>query len=117
MALRRQSTVVVACSSVTVRLAISAARCWGFAICWFNSDSSMAESIATHYAGNPERLVTADAISNELGRSLGMAPDLAQSTMQAVFRVIGETVSEGQINEVRGELPKQMKYLFPTLAA
>lgn len=61
----------------------------------------------------PDRLVTADAIREELGRSLGVAPEVAQSTMQGVFRVVGEMVSEGQIDEVRGGLPADMKYLFP----
>ena len=44
-------------------------------------------------------------------------PDAPESTMHEAFRVISETVSEGQIDEVRGGLPEQMKYLFPTLAA
>lgn len=61
----------------------------------------------------PDRLVTADAIRDEIVRSLGVGPDAAESAMQAVFRVIGDTVSEGQIDEVRGQLPEQMKYLFP----
>jgi CBS domain-containing protein/uncharacterized protein (DUF2267 family) len=61
----------------------------------------------------PDRLVTADAIREELRRSLGVSLDVAESTMQAVFRVVSETVSEGQIDEVRGQLPADMKYLFP----
>jgi uncharacterized protein (DUF2267 family) len=33
--------------------------------------------------------------------------------MQAVFRAVSKTVSEGQIDEVRGGLPADMKYFFP----
>jgi uncharacterized protein (DUF2267 family) len=61
----------------------------------------------------PDRLVTADAIRQEIGRSLGIGPDVAESTMQTVFRAVSDTVSEGQIDEVRGQLPEEMKYLFP----
>lgn len=61
----------------------------------------------------PDRMVTADAIRDEVGRVLGAAPEVAESTMQAVFRAVGESVSEGQIDEVRGGLPADMKYLFP----
>lgn len=61
----------------------------------------------------PDRMVTADAIREELGRALGAEPGMAESTMQSVFRVVGEAVSEGQIDEVRGGLPADMKYLFP----
>jgi uncharacterized protein (DUF2267 family) len=61
----------------------------------------------------PDRMVTADAIRDEVGRALGAAPEVAESTMQAVFRAVGESVSEGQIDEVRGGLPADMKYLFP----
>jgi CBS domain-containing protein/uncharacterized protein (DUF2267 family) len=61
----------------------------------------------------PDRMVTADAIREELIRTLGVSHDTAESTMQAVFRVVSESVSEGQIDEVRGGLPADMKYLFP----
>jgi CBS domain-containing protein/uncharacterized protein (DUF2267 family) len=61
----------------------------------------------------PDRMVTADAIRDEVGRALGAAPEVAESTMQAVFRAVSKTVSEGQIDEVRGGLPADMKYFFP----
>jgi CBS domain-containing protein/uncharacterized protein (DUF2267 family) len=61
----------------------------------------------------PDRLVTTEAIREQLGRTLGAGPDVAESAMQAVFRVNSDTVSEGQIDEVRGQLPGEMKYLFP----
>ena len=61
----------------------------------------------------PDRMVTADAIRDEVGRVLGIPPEVAESTMQAVFRAVSKTVSEGQIDEVRGGLPADMKYFFP----
>ena len=56
-------------------------------------------------------------LTSRLARALGTAPDVAEATMQAVFQVISETVSEGQIDEVRRQLPEQMRYLFPALVA
>jgi uncharacterized protein (DUF2267 family) len=32
--------------------------------------------------------------------------------MQAVFRAVGQVVAAGQIKEVRGQLPEDMKDLF-----
>lgn len=74
---------------------------------------SMLQSQLDQCLDGPDRLVTADAIREQLARALGVGPDVAESTMQAVFRVVSESVSEGQIDEVRGGLPAEMKYLFP----
>lgn len=78
---------------------------------------SLLQSQLDQCLDGPERLVTADAIREEIGRSLGISSDIAESTMEAVFRVVSETVSEGQIDEVRGQLPEAMKHLFPVPVA
>jgi len=65
----------------------------------------------------PDRAVTADAIRDELARSLGLDREQATITMKSVFKTIGETVSAGQIEEVRGQLPEEMKHLFPETQA
>jgi uncharacterized protein (DUF2267 family) len=56
------------------------------------------------------------AMTEELARSLGLAPESASESLRAVFKVISESVSAGQIEEVRGQLPKEMKALFPEAA-
>lgn len=61
----------------------------------------------------PDQAVTADAIRDELARSLGLDREQATITMKSVFKMIDETVSAGQIEEVRGQLPEVMKPLFP----
>ncbi len=61
----------------------------------------------------PDRAVTAQAIEDELGRTLGLDAERASSAMRAVFKVIGDTVSPGQIANVRDQLPQDMKDLFP----
>ena len=61
----------------------------------------------------PDRAVTSDAIKDELARALSLEPEQASATMKAVFDAIGNTVSAGQIEEVRGQLPEEMKHLLP----
>jgi uncharacterized protein (DUF2267 family)/predicted transcriptional regulator len=67
-------------------------------------------------ADGPDRAVSTQAIEDELSRSLGLAPQRASETLRAIVRVISESVSTGQIEEVRGQLPEEMKTLFPISA-
>jgi len=60
----------------------------------------------------PDRNVTTDAIKRELGTLLKLDTERADIVMRAVFTVIASTVAAGQIEEVRGQLPDDMKQLF-----
>jgi uncharacterized protein (DUF2267 family)/CBS-domain-containing membrane protein len=60
----------------------------------------------------PDRTVTEGAIKDELVRALGMDSDGADVVLRAVAQAVANTVTEGQINEVRGQLPEDMKHLF-----
>lgn len=62
----------------------------------------------------PDRNITAEVIRDELGRALDMDDDDAEAVLQGVCRTLAQTVSPGQIDEVRGQLPERMKYLFPS---
>lgn len=64
-------------------------------------------------ADGPDRAVSTQAIVDELGRSLAVEAASASAVLRAVFKVIAESVSAGQIKEVRGQLPEEMKALFP----
>lgn len=64
----------------------------------------------------PDRTVTLDAMRNEITRRLPLQPERAGMALQAVFTAISNTVSAGQIEEVRGQLPDEMKQLFPLAA-
>jgi uncharacterized protein (DUF2267 family) len=64
----------------------------------------------------PDRSVTTPVIEDKLARSLGLAPETASETLRAVCKVISESVSAGQIAEVRGQLPEEMKALLPAVA-
>jgi uncharacterized protein (DUF2267 family) len=61
----------------------------------------------------PDRAVTAQAIKDELGRGLGLDPQGASETLRSIFRIISDSVAAGQIDEVRGQLPEEMRTLFP----
>lgn len=62
----------------------------------------------------PDRAVSTQAIEDELARSLDLAPDSARETLQGVFTTIAANVfPAGQIEDVRGQLPSEMKALFP----
>lgn len=64
----------------------------------------------------PDRAVTTEAIRSEITRALGLTPEKAGVVLQEVFSAITSTVSAGQINEVRGQLPEDMKQFFPLAA-
>jgi uncharacterized protein (DUF2267 family) len=64
----------------------------------------------------PDRAVTGDAIRNEVTRTLGLDHQQAALALEGVFAAVRNTVSRGQIEGVRGQLPEEMKDLFPVAA-
>jgi uncharacterized protein (DUF2267 family) len=68
-------------------------------------------------AVGPDRAVSTEAIEGELSRSLELDSESASEILRAICGVISETVSAGQIKEVRGQLPDEMKALFPISAS
>jgi uncharacterized protein (DUF2267 family) len=77
---------------------------------------SLLQSRLDDCLGGPDRSVTRQAMAGELARLLGIAEGGADDSLQAVFKVISDGVSPGQIAEVRGQLPEPMKTLFPAAA-
>lgn len=61
----------------------------------------------------PDRDVTRQAIEDEVSKSIGASAENASQVIQAIFDVVADNVSPGQIAEVRGQLPEDMKDLFP----
>lgn len=64
-------------------------------------------------AEGPDRTVSTQAIEDKLSHALGLEPAKAGEILRAIFGVISQSVSAGQIEEVRGQLPEEMKPLFP----
>lgn len=60
----------------------------------------------------PDRTVTREAIRAEMARALGIEAGRAGSVMAAVFDAVAEVVTPGQMAEVRGQLPDDLKPLF-----
>ncbi|HRI67253.1 MAG TPA: CBS domain-containing protein [Polyangium sp.] len=64
----------------------------------------------------PDRTITADTIQVDLRQTLHLTSDEAADVLYAVCDVIAESVSVGEIESVRAELPNAMKDLFPAMA-
>ena len=60
-----------------------------------------------------DRKVTIAAIEGELGKVLGLDAKAARSALQAVCKEVAASVTAGEIAEVRGQLPADMRELFP----
>jgi CBS domain-containing protein/uncharacterized protein (DUF2267 family) len=65
------------------------------------------------HCGGPDRRVTTDAIVSELERQLSLERAQAHDVLCSVCDAIAESVSAGEIEAVRGQLPAAMKELFP----
>jgi CBS domain-containing protein/uncharacterized protein (DUF2267 family) len=61
----------------------------------------------------PDRSVTINAIEQELASVLGLDTKGARLALQAVTKAIAASVTAGEIAEVRGQLPEDMRQLFP----
>lgn len=77
---------------------------------------SMLQTQLDQCLGGPDRSVTTQAIEDELSRSLGVAAASASDIARGVFTAISGKISPDQIEEVRGQLPQEMKSLFLTSA-
>ena len=60
----------------------------------------------------PDRTVTTEAIRDELASMLGLIPEAASRALQGICKAVSGTVAAGQISDVRGQLPEEMKHLF-----
>lgn len=76
--------------------------------------SKLTSMLNRPYEG-PDRTVTTDTIQAELRQTLHLIPDEAADILYAVCDVIADSVSVGEIESVRAELPNAMKDLFPTM--
>lgn len=74
--------------------------------------SKLALTLDRPYDG-PDRSVTTDSIQSDLRQALHLIPDKAEDIMYSICDVIADSVSLGEIESVRAELPAAMKDLFP----
>ena len=64
-------------------------------------------------AVGPDRSVTTALIESDLADRLGLAPERATEVLSAVLEVVSASVSAGEVDDVRSQLPAAMKDLFP----
>ena len=60
----------------------------------------------------PDKLITRSTIEGELVQRLGVDPPRAAQILAAVGRTIAHTVSAGQIKDVQGQLPEDLRGIF-----
>ena len=63
----------------------------------------------------PDKRITARSITNELRRDLEIGEAAAGDLLEAVCVAVADSISVGEIDAVRSQLPSEMKALFPTL--
>jgi uncharacterized protein (DUF2267 family) len=61
----------------------------------------------------PDKRITTERIMQELTRALGLSESRAADVLYAVCDVVADSISAGEIDAVRGQLPARMKELFP----
>jgi CBS domain-containing protein/uncharacterized protein (DUF2267 family) len=67
----------------------------------------------TPYLTGPDRSVTMDSITAELATALSLSEDLAADVLELMCDVFADSVSFGEIESLRDQLPRPMKELFP----
>jgi CBS domain-containing protein/uncharacterized protein (DUF2267 family) len=67
----------------------------------------------------PDKLITRETIELELSRELGVEPTHAAEILARIGALVAQSVSHGQMEDVRGQLPESMRAVFsrPTAAA
>lgn len=61
----------------------------------------------------PDKRVTRESIEAELVRRLDVAPERASQILRAIGATLARSVSPGQIEEVRAQLPEDLRAVFP----
>lgn len=63
----------------------------------------------------PDKKITTETIQSDLRQALHVIPEEAGDILFTVCEVIADSVSAGEIDSVRAELPKAMESLFPRM--
>jgi uncharacterized protein (DUF2267 family) len=61
----------------------------------------------------PDKRITRELVEAELADTLSVDPARAAEILQAVGEILAQTVTPGQIQDVRGQLPQDMRSIFP----
>lgn len=78
--------------------------------------SILKEALAAHLNG-PDRRITRESIEAEIAAVLSMSQEDARAIAAGVAEVIADSLSAGQLQAVKGQLPGELKDLFPSWGA
>lgn len=67
------------------------------------------------YLDGPDKRIRAETIEADLRQALHLTPEAAADVLYAVCEAVADSVSAGEIESVRDQLPTAMKELFPTM--
>lgn len=65
------------------------------------------------FLDGPDKRITTDTIEEAVARELQMDREAAGFVLQSICEAVADSVSAGEIEEFRGQLPLSMKDLFP----
>jgi uncharacterized protein (DUF2267 family) len=60
----------------------------------------------------PDKIITQETIEQQLAQQLSVEPLRAEKILAAVGALIAQTVSTGQMEDVRSQLPKSLREVF-----
>jgi CBS domain-containing protein/uncharacterized protein (DUF2267 family) len=78
--------------------------------------SALKDVLAAHLDG-PDRNITRESVEQELSATLHMDTARAAETAASVWQAVAQLISAGQIQHTSGQLPREMKELFPPYTA
>jgi uncharacterized protein (DUF2267 family) len=61
----------------------------------------------------PRKEITRQTMEDELAKRLDVTPDRAARILEAFGATLARNVSEGQMDDVRLQLPEKMRTIFP----
>ncbi len=75
--------------------------------------SLLKEGLSEHLGG-PDRQITRATMEREVAALLGVDATFAQDIVEGVAGAIADSISAGQMEELKGQLPAELKSLFPS---
>jgi CBS domain-containing protein/uncharacterized protein (DUF2267 family) len=106
---RAEQALLIVLSALSRRLTPNAAR-----HLLAQLPSKLATSLDRPFEG-PDKNISAESIEAQLRHTLHLVPENATEVLYAVCEAVSDSVSAGEIESVRAELPTAMKDLFPSM--
>lgn len=73
---------------------------------------SLLQSPLKRHASGPDKTIDLAAMRSAVGERLGIEPERAAAVLDAVGTVVAQSVTEGQMEDVRRQLPEELRRAF-----